>query len=96
MKPLPHTAALLAAARRIIWFKDPEDSLRSPVELMTYALRYATQEDMSLLLRHVGKEGLSETLDAALPGIVDARSWAYWNLKVGRRAPPLPVRRLPG
>jgi hypothetical protein len=96
MKPLPETAELLSAARRIIWFKPPEEALRSPVELMTYAMRYATPEDMSLLLTHLGMKGLEEAIDARLPGIVDNRSWAYWNLKIGRTPPPLPRRLLPG
>lgn len=95
MKPFPATADLLAAARRIIWFKPPEEVLESPIELMTYAMRYATAEDMALLLKHVGKEGLAEAIDARLPGIVDARSWAYWNLKLGRSPTPLPQRSLP-
>jgi hypothetical protein len=95
MKALPATPDLLAAAKRIIWFKPPEEALQSPVELMTYAMRYATSEDMRLLLKHVGKEGLREAIDAGLPGIVDERSWAYWNLKLGRVPTPLPRRALP-
>jgi hypothetical protein len=28
------------------------------------------------------------------PGIIDPRSWAYWNLKLGRDpTPPMPARR---
>jgi hypothetical protein len=96
MKQLPATPDVLAAARRIIWFKPPEQALKSPIELMTYAMRYATPEDMRLLIKHVGKAGLTETIDAKLPGIVDARSWAYWNLKIGRTPPPLPKRHIPG
>lgn len=92
MKNFPQTPEVLAAARRIIWFKPPEQALASPVELLTYAMRYATPEDMSLLLRIVGREGLVEAIDAGLPGILDNRSWSYWNLKIGRIAPPLPVR----
>ena len=38
---------------------------------------------------------LAEALDHAPPGIIDKRSWAYWNLKIGRfPAPPLPQRQL--
>ncbi len=92
MKPLPHTPELLAVAQRIIWFQPPEDTLEHPTELMTYAMRYARSQDMKTLLQHVGIEGLAEAIDARLPGIVDARSWAYWNLKIGRTPPPLPRR----
>jgi hypothetical protein len=36
---------------------------------------------------------LAEAVEHAPPGIFDARSWAYWNLKIGRYpAPAMPVR----
>jgi hypothetical protein len=93
MKPLPQTPELLRVASRIIWFEDAASALSDPLRLMTYALRYATAEDMSVLLENVGEDGLRETLDNAAPGIVDPRSWAYWNLKVGRYpTPPMPER----
>jgi hypothetical protein len=39
---------------------------------------------------------MREVLDGAPPGIIDPRSWAYWNSKMGRYPPPpLPVRRFP-
>ncbi|MGH8178331.1 MAG: hypothetical protein ACREV5_18900, partial [Steroidobacter sp.] len=42
----------------------------------------------------VGREEILEALEHAPPGIFDKRSWAYWNLMVGRvPAPPMPVRR---
>lgn len=93
MKPFPITADFIAIARRVIWFKQPQAALNAPIELMTYAMRYATAEDMAALLKHVGNAGLAEAIDARLPGTVDPRSWAYWNLKIGRSPPPpLPVR----
>lgn len=93
MQPLPPTPELVRVARRVIWFEDPATALSNPLRLMTYALRYATAEDMQLLLDHVGEEGLIETLDNAAPGIVDPRSWAYWNVRIGRYpAPPMPQR----
>jgi hypothetical protein len=95
MKPLPRTPALLAAARRIVWFKPPEDALDNPIELMAYAMKHSTDQDMALLLRHVGEDGLREAIEKAPPGIIDARSWSYWNARIGRfPAPPAPRRRL--
>jgi len=45
--------------------------------------------------RHVSDDDLREALDRAPPGIMDARSWAYWNSKLGRYPPPpMPVRAL--
>jgi hypothetical protein len=93
MKPLPHTPAFLAAAKRIVWFRPPEEALDSPIELIAYAMRYATDEDMALLIDCIGETGLREAIDNAPPGIVDPRSWSYWNARIGRiPAPPLPRR----
>jgi hypothetical protein len=96
MTPFPPTPELLAAASRIIWFQPPEQSLSDPVRLMAYALKHSTDADMALLLTVVGQEGLEEALDQAPPGIIDARSWAYWNAKAGRYpTPPMPTRQFP-
>lgn len=93
MKPLPTSPDFVRAARRIIWFKPPETALSNPIELLAYAMKHSTDDDMALLLGHVGLDGIKEALDNAPPGIIDARSWAYWNAKVGRYpAPPLPTR----
>ena len=96
MKPFPHTPELLRAAKRVVWFKPPEEALDNPVELMAYAMKHSTDEDMALLLEHAGKDGLREAIDNAPAGIIDARSWSYWNAKIGRYPPPpAPQRDLP-
>jgi len=95
MKPFPLSPDFICAAERIVWFEDAQTALAEPIRFLAYAMRYATSEDMALILKHAGAEGLEEALDAAPPGIIDERSWAYWNAKVGRYpAPPLPKRRL--
>ena len=94
MKPFPATPEFLRAAKRIIWFKPPEEALANPIELMAYAMKASTDEDMALLLEYVGKDGLVEAIDNAPSGIIDDRSWAYWNARIGRYpAPSLPQRR---
>jgi hypothetical protein len=48
---------------------------------------------MKALRRYVTDEDFREALDKAPPGIIDPRSWAYWNSVMGRYpAPPLPKR----
>ena len=94
MKPLPLTPALLTVAQRVVWFKDPGDVLADPVHFLAHVMTYGTVEDMRALQGIVGLDEFREVLDHAPPGIFDARSWAYWNLKCGRvPAPPLPTRR---
>jgi hypothetical protein len=48
---------------------------------------------MRLIREYVSDEDFREALDRAPPGIIDPRSWAYWNSKMGRYpAPPMPKR----
>jgi hypothetical protein len=95
MKPIPLTGDTEAVARRVVWFETPEQALADPVRFMAYAMAYATHEDMKTIRRFVDDQDFLEALDNAPPGIVDPRSWAYWNLMMGRYpAPPLPRRRL--
>ena len=95
MKPIPLTSETEAIARRVIWFEPPEKALADPVRFMAYAMAGASHEEMKILRRYVSDKDFLEALDKALPGIIDRRSWAYWNSKVGRYpAPPLPKRQL--
>lgn len=94
MKAIPATPEVLDVARRIIWFEPPEQALADPIRFMAYAMTYARHEDMRILRKFVTDEDLREALDHAPPGIIDPRSWAYWNSKMGRfPPPPMPTRR---
>lgn len=94
MKLLPATSELLAVAERVVWFKTPAEALTNPVHFLAHVMTYGTPEDLGALEGLVGRDEFRETLEHAPPGIFDARSWAYWNLKYGRvPVPPLPVRR---
>jgi hypothetical protein len=94
MRPLPITPQTLGIARNVIWFESPEQALADPVRFMAYAMTYAVPEDMRAIRKHVSDDEFREALDHAPPGIIDPRSWAYWNSKMGRYpAPPSPVRR---
>lgn len=96
MKMLPHTPELRRVATRTVWFKDADRALDEPAHFLAHVLTYGTHEDVREVRRHLSLDELRQALDEAPPGIFDPRSWAYWNLVVGRYpAPPLPVRRLP-
>lgn len=93
MKPIPVTLQILRVARRIVWLEEPEKALADPVRFMAHAMSNARHKDMRVIRRHVSDDDFREALDRAPPGIIDPRSWAYWNLKMGRfPPPPLPVR----
>jgi hypothetical protein len=94
VKPIPVTPQTLAVARKIVWFEPPEKALSDPIRFMAYAMTYALPEDMRFIRKHVSDDDFRDALDHAPAGIVDPRSWAYWNSKMGRYpAPPQPVRR---
>jgi len=93
MKPLPVTPEILNVARRVVWFREPEEELADPVHFLEHVMSLGTVEDITALQDIVGKDEYREVLENAPPGIFDARSWAYWHLKYGRQpAPPLPSR----
>jgi hypothetical protein len=86
---------IVALAPRIIWFEPAETSLQDPVRFIAYAMRYATHEDMAVIRTYVSDQEFLACLDKIPPGIVDARSWAYWNAVFHRYpAPPMPLRKL--
>ncbi len=94
MTPIPLTPETAALARHIIWFEEPAQALADPVRFVAYALERATHEDMRILRRYLSEQELAEALEMAPPGIIGARSWAYWHARMGRvPAPPMPVRR---
>jgi hypothetical protein len=96
MKPLPCNDDLLSLAPRVLWFEPPERALADPVRFLAYAMTYGTLEDVAVLRRYVQMEDFREALEHAPPGIMDERSWAYWNVMTGRYpVPPMPQRVIP-
>jgi hypothetical protein len=95
VKPIPLNEETAAVARRVVWFEPPAEALADPIRFMAYAMASATHADMQVIRRYVSDDDFREALDRAPPGIIDPRSWAYWNSKFGRYpAPPIPTRRL--
>jgi hypothetical protein len=94
MKPLELTPQLRRAAERCVWYASPENAAKHPANLVAHILTFGSVEDVNALRDQYAEDDLREALDAAPPGVFDARSWAYWNLVVGRYVtPPLPERR---
>jgi hypothetical protein len=96
MTPLPRNDDLLKVAPNVIWFEPPERALADPIRFLAYLMTYGTIEDIAVVRRYLGLDDFREALEQAPPGIIDARSWAYWNIMTGRcPVPPLPQRRIP-
>jgi hypothetical protein len=97
VKALPQNRDLLALAPRIIWFEPAEQALADPIRFLAYLMTYGTVDDVAVVRRYLDLDDFREALQNAPPGIIDVRSWAYWNAMVGRYpAPPMPRRIIPG
>ncbi len=93
MKSLNLTPEIEAVARRVIWFEEPTVAIANTSRFLAYAMTYGTHRDVAEVRKQLSDNELREALDAAPPGIFDPRSWAYWNLMLGRYpAPPMPDR----
>lgn len=93
MTDIPLTPETAEIAKRVIWFEPPAQALANRVRFLAYAMTYARHEDLRALRRYVSDDDLRSALDHAPPGIMDARSWAYWHSKLGLwPPPPLPQR----
>jgi hypothetical protein len=96
MRPLPHDAELVRVAEHVIWFEPPERALADPVRFLTYLMTYGTAEEIEVVRRYLDLADFREALEQAPPGIMDERSWAYWNVMTGRDPiPPMPRRVIP-
>jgi len=94
---MTYSAELLAVAKRIFWFGTPEEALEFPSRFLTYAMTYASDEDIAIIKKYFSDADFSAALDDPAPGIFDRTSWARWNERYGRiPVPPLPRRRIPG
>jgi len=60
---------------------------------MAYLLTYGTPEEIAAVGRHLAPEDWRDAIEQAPPGILDERSWAYWNVMLGHYpVPPMPRR----
>jgi hypothetical protein len=93
MNHLPLTPEIEAIARRVIWFEEPSQAVSDPVRFLAYAMTYGDDADLQIIRQYLSDAELLAALENAPPGVFDPRSWAYWNLKLGRYpTPPMPER----
>lgn len=94
-RPSRHSPELLAVAKRVVWFKPPAATLADDVLFLNHLMTYGTVEDLAVARRRYGDDDFRAALRHAFPGIFDARSWAYWHVRLGMEpAPERPRRRL--
>ena len=89
-----HSPELLAVAKRVVWFKPPATTLADGIFFLNFLMVYGTVEDIIVARQRYDDDDFRGALRHALPGIFDARSWAYWHARLGMGpAPPRPSRR---
>ncbi len=90
-------ADLRPLAERYVWWQPAELTLARPYHFLCQLMTLGTAEDVRAVRAAWGDRAFTDALDHAPPGVMDPRSWNYWNLFFGRRPPPpMPVRPLPG
>src|SRR6266853_435487 len=93
---MTYSDELLAVAKRIFWFGTPEEALEFPLRFLTYAMTYASDEDVEILRKYFSDADFIAALDDPTPGIFDRSSWVKWNDHYSRTpVSPLPKRRIP-
>lgn len=84
---------LLALARRVVWFKDPEETVKDRAFFLAHIMTYGTLDDVLIARHYFTSADFRDALDHAPAGVFDPRSWAYWNTIYGHPTPrPLPRR----
>lgn len=85
--------ALSDVARRVVWFRPPEETLKDETFFLNHVMIHGLADDIVRTRRHFGDEAFRDALRNAHPGIWDRRSWAFWHLVLDMNPPPpVPVR----
>ena len=83
-------------AKRVVWFKTPDDALRDVKLFLAHVMTYGTLSDISTTLQFFPEDDFEATLNDPPPGVFDRRSWTYWNVRYRREpVPALPKRKIP-
>lgn len=82
-------------AKRVVWFKKPEDALKDTKLFLAHVMTYGTLSDITTTLEYFSESDFEAVLDDPPAGIFDRRSWTYWNVRYRREpVPALPKRDL--
>lgn len=93
----PDRETVSALARRLFWWKTPEDALADRNRFLTQVMSLGTWNDIELARGFWPDNLFREALQRASPGVFDPRSWSYWHHRLDLLpVPPMPVRKLPG
>jgi len=87
---------LLEIARRVCWWKKPEETLADSLSFVARVMTLGSWDEVRAVRAQVGDVLFRRVLQHPPAGIFDARSWHYWHHALGFVVvPPLPQRRIP-
>ena len=87
---------LRRVAKRVVWFKTPEEVLEDKQLFLAHVMTYGTLEDIVTAMKYYSDADFDFVLTDPPAGIFDRRSWNYWNLRFRHEpVPPLPRRKFP-
>lgn len=75
---------LYKIAQSVNWFEDSKFVLDNRNKFLSYAMKYATMDDVIYLLELYGKDSFSKALDSIYNKVLDSRSKAYFYLIVSK------------
>jgi hypothetical protein len=70
-------------ARRVVWFKEPDDALEDREHFIAHVLAHGALSDVQKTRRFYGDTAIGEALKNAPSGIFSARQWAFWCARYG-------------
>ncbi len=83
---------------KYIWWKSPDEAVRSPNRIIAQVMNIGDYEDVQILIKRVGDDYLCKVLSHAEIGQFNERSWVYWHYRLGLAqpgcVPAMPQRRL--
>lgn len=83
-------------ARKYVWWEPEDRALERRELLLCQLMQLGTEDDVRIARELLGDASFKDALTHAPPGVLDARSWNYWNLFFGFvPVPPPPTRPLP-
>lgn len=87
---------LLHVAKRVVWFKAPDDTVKDVKLFLAHVMTYGTLTDITTTLQYFSEKDFEAVLNDPPPGVFDRRSWTYWNVRYHREpVPDLPKRQIP-
>lgn len=84
--------SLRQVARRLIWWKEPEEALRDRSRLIAQIMAYGDLEDTQAMLRAFNRDELLQVLDSPPPGVFTPKAWSFWHVYLHKEPRQLPGR----